>query len=127
MKLSRGTCSSEAFRAGNRTDDAQMSATFSEEVGESAVHKPHEAVNVGCNGVQFCTGIEINVLATDAGAVNVQVHSAQISDQSKQVAGGIVRAHVNAACMDFLGRFGLDFLETLGASARNAEFPAFGK
>lgn len=104
-----------------------MATAFPQEVGEGAVHKPHEAVNVGCNGVQFCTGIEINVLATDAGAVNVQVHSAQISDQSKQVAGGIVRAHVNAACMDFLGRFGLDFLETLGASARNAELPAFGK
>jgi hypothetical protein len=29
--------------------------------------------------------------------------------------------------MDFLGRFGLDFFETLGASARNAELPAFGK
>lgn len=104
-----------------------MATAFPQEVGEGAVHKPHEAVNVGCNGVQFGTGVEFHVLTPDAGAVNVQVHSAQISDQSKQVAGGIVRAHVNAACMDFLGRFGLDFFETLGASACNAELPAFGK
>lgn len=59
--------------------------------------------------------------------MNVQVHSAQISDQSKQVAGGIVRAHVNAADTNFLGRFGLDFFKPLGASSRNAEFPAFVK
>lgn len=39
-----------------------MATAFPQEVGEGAVHKPHEAVNVGCNGVQFCTGMEINVL-----------------------------------------------------------------
>ena len=53
-----------------------MSAAFSEKVGESAVNKPNEAVNIGCDDIQFSVRIEFGVLAPDAGAVNVQIHSA---------------------------------------------------
>lgn len=59
--------------------------------------------------------------------MDVQIHAAQVGNQSKKVAGGIIRAHVNASSMNFLGRLGFDFLQAFGASSRYAELPAFGK
>ena len=104
-----------------------MSVAFTEEVGEGAVHELHETVDIGCDDIQFSVRIEFDVLASDAGAMDVQIHSTKIGNQSKQVTCGIDGTHVNASRMDSLRCLGFDFFETLSSSSCNAEFPAFGK